>query len=193
MTGAAPRLWLVRHAQPLIGAGICYGRLDVDADMQATHAAAQALHQALPAHCQVQHSPLRRCAQLAQALNGLRRSAPSAEDARLREMDFGQWEGQSWDAIGATAIGAWAADLARHAPGGGEPLAAMLERVDAALQQARAHAAKDGMDRVWITHAGVARCVQWLLAHGTQPPRSDQWTMPAPAQGQWLQVALPPA
>ena len=36
-------LWLARHAQPLIGAGICYGVLDVAADAALTTAAAKAL------------------------------------------------------------------------------------------------------------------------------------------------------
>ena len=30
------KLWLVRHAQPLVDAGVCYGRLDVAADPAAT-------------------------------------------------------------------------------------------------------------------------------------------------------------
>jgi hypothetical protein len=42
------RLWLVRHAAPLVEAGTCYGALDVPADAQATQQAAQALAQALP-------------------------------------------------------------------------------------------------------------------------------------------------
>lgn len=192
MSAGFPRLWLVRHARPLIEAGVCYGRLDIDADAQATRAAAQSLHQALPAHGRLRHSPLRRCAQLAEALQALRPGTPSCADARLQEMDFGHWEGCRWDAIDATAIGDWAADLAWHAPGGGEALAEMLARVDHALQQTRAEAARDGGDRVWITHAGVVRCVQWLMAHGRQPPRSEQWTLDAPAPGGWLQVPLQP-
>ena len=36
-----PRLWLVRHARPLVAPGICYGRLDMQADAQATADAAQ--------------------------------------------------------------------------------------------------------------------------------------------------------
>ena len=36
-------LWLVRHAQPLVAPGTCYGRLDVPADTHATLTAARAL------------------------------------------------------------------------------------------------------------------------------------------------------
>ena len=99
----APRLWLVRHARPLVAPGICYGRLDMQADAQSTADAAQALHLALPADCLLAHSPLRRCRQLAQALQALRPGLASAMDSRLLEMDFGEWEGQPWDALDRSA------------------------------------------------------------------------------------------
>src|SRR5256885_16335695 len=88
------------------------------------------LHDALPiSDCLLAHSPLRRCRQLAQALQALRPGLASAMDSRLLEMDFGEWEGQPWDALDRSAIDAWAADLAGHAPGRGESLATMLRRV----------------------------------------------------------------
>ncbi|ABX38315.1 Phosphoglycerate mutase [Delftia acidovorans SPH-1] len=189
----APRLWLVRHARPLVAPGICYGRLDMQADAQSTADAAQALHLALPADCLLAHSPLRRCRQLAQALQALRPGLASAMDSRLLEMDFGEWEGQPWDALDRSAIDAWAADLAGHAPGRGESLATMLRRVDEALQQASRGSVGDGAarDTVWITHAGVARCVQWLMREGSALPQAGQWTLPAPDFGGWLVLDLP--
>lgn len=176
------RLWLVRHATPLVAPGICYGRLDLAADAQATQQAAQALAQALPPHARVRHSPLRRCAQLAEALQRLRPELGSQPDARLQEMDFGAWEGQAWNALPRAELDAWAGNLHRHPPGGGEPLAAMLARVQEALDGCAA--SED--DVVWITHAGVARCVQWLRAHPAKEATAAQWTQPAPAPGQWL-------
>ena len=39
---------------------------------------------------------------------------------------------------------------------------------------------------VWITHAGVARCVHWLQQHGdTVLPRADGWPQAAPGWGEW--------
>lgn len=188
----APRLWLVRHARPLVAPGICYGRLDMEADAQATADAAQALHLALPADCLLVHSPLRRCRQLAQALQVLRPGLASTADSRLLEMDFGEWEGQPWDALDRSAIDAWAADLAMHAPGRGESLATMLRRVDEALLQAKRISQGDGAARdiVWITHAGVARCVQWLVREGSALPQAAQWTLPAPDFGGWRVMDL---
>lgn len=103
-------------------------------------------------------------------------------------MDFGEWEGQTWDAIGKTAIDAWTDAFHTHPPGGGESLRAMLARVGQALQAARQqHAGSGVQDVVWITHAGVARCVHWLLAQGTGvTPQPDTWPVHAPAWGGWV-------
>ena len=184
---AKNRLWLVRHAAPLVAPGTCYGGLDVPADAQATRAAAERLATALPRGTRVAHSTLQRCELLAHDLRALRPDLTFAPDARLREMDFGRWEGQTWDAIGKSAIDTWVAGFATHAPGGGESLAQMLHRVAAALQTAREWRANQGTkDVVWITHAGVARCVAWLQERGESAlPRSEDWPVAAPGWGEW--------
>ena len=183
-------LWLVRHARPLIDTDRCYGRLDVAADEHTTHLAAQALQQALQPvrdDLQVWHSPLQRCKQLALDLQSLEPDFISNPDNRLAEMDFGHWEGQRWDEIGEAAISAWSQDLAGHAPGDGETLTQMLQRVSLALQGARS---APHQNIIWISHAGVARCAQWLVQHGPQVPHSQEWTLPAPAYGQWMKITL---
>lgn len=184
---ASSRLWLVRHAAPLVAPGTCYGALDVPADAQATRAAAERLATALHPGARVAHSTLQRCELLAHELQALRPDLTFTPDARLREMDFGRWEGQTWDAIGKSAIDIWVAGFATHAPGGGESLAQMLRRVAAALQTAREWRNDQGtMDVVWITHAGVARCVAWLQERGESAlPRSEDWPAAAPGWGEW--------
>lgn len=184
------RLWLVRHARPLVAAGLCYGRLDMPADAAASQQAARNLADALaPRVAGVYHSTLQRCELLALQLQGLRPDLASNPEPRIQEMDFGAWEGRAWNAIAQADIDAWAANLGTHAPGGGEPLAAMLARVAHALRDASA-SAHDG-DVVWITHAGVARCVQWLQAHGElRTPQAHEWPQDAPGFGAWIQVAL---
>ena len=176
------RLWLVRHAMPLVAPGICYGRLDVQADAQATQQAALALAPALPARARLRHSPLRRCPPLAHAVLALRPDLCSQADARLQEMDFGTWEGLPWESVPRAELDAWAADLHAYAPGGGEPLAAMLARVRSALEEP----APADTDRVWISHAGVARCVHWLRTQPARPATAAAWTQAAPAPGQWF-------
>ena len=182
-------LWLLRHARPLIAAGVCYGRLDVAADTVLTAQAAKNFSIQLSAGAVLRHSPLQRCELLARALIALEPDLAlnACADTRLQEMDFGAWEGQPWEQIPRADIDAWAADLASYAPGGGEPLAAMLQRVKNALQNSWAADSQQGQrDVVWVTHAGVIRCVQWLLQRRNHLPTSTDWTLPAPGFGQWL-------
>ena len=69
----------------------------------------------------------------------------------------------------------------------------MVQRVDAALQDARQQAVQRQCDVLWISHAGVARCVQWLLQHPAGPlPQAHEWPREAPAFGRWVCVPLPP-
>ena len=178
------RLWIARHAPVLLPPGTCYGRLDAPADPAATAASAQRLANWLPQGLSARHSPLQRCALLAHQLQALRPDIAIAPDERLAEMDFGCWEGQAWNAIGRTEIDAWTARFADHRPGGGDSLAQMLQRVNAALQEVRGQPG----DMLWISHAGVARCVQWLRCdQGKQGqfPTAAQWPVQAPAPGQW--------
>ena len=183
------RLWLVRHAQPLIAPGVCYGRLDVPADDAASRQAAQSLRLALPHEYEAWHSPLQRCKQLERHLRAQPPVFTSTPEPRLMELDFGRWEGLGWEQIGKSAVDAWSRDLAGHAPGGGEPLRSMLARVHDALRT-MARRGAGAPDMVWITHAGVIRCVQWLLAHGSRLPTAGDWRQPAPAFGQWITLPL---
>ena len=193
MTTTSPhrRLWLARHAQPLVAPGVCYGALDLRADPAATARSAQRLAAALPQRLSVWHSPLQRCELLAQALIGLRPDLALKPAAELVEFDFGRWEGRAWDDIARTDIDAWTADFAHYRPGGGDNLVAMLARVASALRGAQQECA-EGTDVLWITHAGVARCVQWLLhAAPGAVPRADQWPRSAPGYGEWVCFVLP--
>lgn len=175
------KLWLVRHAQPLVAPGVCYGALDMAADGLATDVAAQALARALPAGVHVVSSPLQRCEQLKQVLRGLRPDLAYRQDARLVEMNFGHWEGQRWDAIDRAELDAWTAAFDSWRCGGAENVREFMLRVGAVWDETRA----SQQSTVWITHAGVIRAAT-LLAQGLRHiRRADQWPAVAPAFGQW--------
>ncbi|WP_317204295.1 histidine phosphatase family protein [Janthinobacterium sp.] len=178
-------LWVVRHAQPLIEPGICYGALDVPADPIATQQAARALAQVLPHGAVLQTSVLQRCEQLRQAICGLRPDLTHQPEPRLVEMNFGIYEGVAWVDISKDALDAWTQDFAQHRFGGQESVAEFMTRVAAVWDECLAEPRED---RVWITHAGVARSTL-LLAQGIRVPRSaQQWPAGAPAFGQWMEV-----
>lgn len=180
------KLWLVRHAQPLIGSGICYGRLDMPADAAATAACARQLAALLPQGLRVACSPLQRCEQLGHSLYAQRPDLTYKIDPRLREMDFGQWEGRAWETISRDELQAWTDDFSGYAAGGhGESVTAFMMRVASAFDALPG----DG-DAVWITHAGVIRAVE-LLVQGVRGIRhAGQWPLEAPKYGQWRLVHL---
>jgi len=180
------KLWLVRHARPLVATGVCYGALDVAADPTATHEAAAALAAALPCGVAVHSSPLQRCEQLTQVLRGLRPDLTYESDARLAEMDFGAWEGQRWDAIARTELDAWTDTFATWRCGGGECVQAFMARVAAAWDAARLQ----GGPAVWISHAGVIRAATLLAQGQRQICTADQWPKDAPGWGAWRVLTL---
>jgi alpha-ribazole phosphatase len=190
----APALWLVRHAAVQIDTGLCYGRLDVRAHDDATDLAAQALEAALPQRIAgVLVSPRKRCSQLADALRVLRPQLRPTVDPRLAEMDFGTWEGQRWDAIGASAMEAWSTDFGTHSPGGGERVNDFLSRVGAVWDETEGAALQgtaDAGDIVWIVHAGVARAAMLWRAGFRDLSSAAQWPREGLDFGCWQQVPL---
>ena len=189
----AMTLWLVRHAQPLIAPGVCYGATDEPANEAATQTAARALALALPPGTCVMSSPLQRCERLMHAVQGLRPDLACRTGARLVEMDFGHWEGQRWDAIDRAEINAWTAEFETWRCGGGECVRDVMERVALAWDEALGeNSGKPGVQAqanrrptAWITHAGVIRAAT-LIAQGVRRVTdATQWPRDAPEFGQW--------
>ena len=178
-------LWLVRHARPLIASGICYGALDVSADGQQTQVAAQALAKELPKGIPVQVSPLMRCQQLARALMQLRSDLQFRTDPDLREMDFGCWEGVTWDDIPRAALDDWTADFAGHRFGGKESAGEVLARVARAWDARQHGSTSDNV--LWISHAGVARAATLLQQNIRQLNAAADWPTINLAYGAWMQ------
>lgn len=165
------RLILVRHPQPVVAPGMCYGSTDLPADAEALEKVLLALH-ALPADVTVYSSPLQRCAALARRL-------PCASlnfDERLAEMHFGAWEMQTWDAIPRAEIDAWTADLVHYRPGGGETVLEVATRIAAfhtALQR-QPHG-----EAVVVCHAGTIRLL--MACHtGLAPAAAAQHAASTP-------------
>lgn len=148
---AAPgsRLWLVRHPRPAVPVGLCYGAADVPIDDAHLVELLEALPARLPRDAAVYSSPLSRCLRLARALHAAGFASPTV-DARLREMDFGRWEGRQWSELPREEIDAWRDDIERYVPPGGESVAALAGRgLDFVAALPHPH------DAIVVTHAGV--------------------------------------
>ena len=157
------QLILVRHTRPAVPAGICYGMTDLDLAPTFEDEAARVVA-ALPPADRLVTSPLGRCRRLAECIGAVRGLAPVI-DERLREFDFGRWEGMRWDAIPRTELDAWAADFFNARPHGGESVYMLRQRVRAAIADYR----RSGVSHVVVTHAGVIKAA---LAQSGHP---DGW------------------
>jgi len=161
--------WAVwRHPPPRDVAGRCVGRTDVAVDSRKAKRLAHRVRQWARRHHAPQvviTSPLRRAADVGRWL--ARWGWEHRIDARLSELDFGAWDGRPWHEIGAAPVDAWCADFARHAPGGGEPVACLLQRCGAFLRETPCG--------IVIAHAGWISAALWLGEHDGQEPSAAQW------------------
>lgn len=165
-------LTVLRHAQPIIASGICYGQLDIEADPQATQLAALQFAQLdWPKQLILRTSPAIRCQALASAIQSIRPDFMIQTDARLLEMNFGSWEGIAWEHIAKQEIDDWVADFAHYKVGGGESSQMMLERVNSALNDYM----RKAINEVWITHNGVLKSLLCIQSGHLNLSQAQDW------------------
>ena len=183
------KIWLVRHAKPLVEKGLCYGKLDVRADQSLTELASDNLIKALPESHGVKvllTSPRQRTKQLANLL-AKRLDISLVEEELLAEMDFGKWEGCLWVDIPKSAIDHWTKNFNDHVFGGGESTGQLLQRVWYLMQ----NATKTKKDQIWVTHAGVIKAVQYLIKSSDPHIKSaSDWPLETTNFGHWITVDI---
>src|SRR5690606_24242831 len=131
---AGMALILLRHTQPAVAPGVCYGRTDLD--LAPTFGAESArIATELPDFDSIITAPLSRCRRLAEAI-AVRRGRKVTVDPRLTEMDFGRWENRPWAEIPRPEIDAWRDDFLAGCPHGGETVQSLADRVAEALDEA---------------------------------------------------------
>lgn len=161
------RLYLVRHPKPLVEENICYGCTDLKVSAEEHSRVLSKLRPTLPEREPIFSSPLQRCVMLADSLADALHSEPAVHDARLVEMNFGNWEMRVWNDIPRTEIDAWADDLVQYRPGGGENVLQIAQRVRAfhdELMQSQRECV------IVVCHAGTIRL---LLACQQGLPLAD--------------------
>ncbi len=150
---------LIRHA-PSDFTGRLAGRLDVPSLLPRGEALAHAqsrLAALAPPAPRVISSPARRCLESAAALCP---AAGVTEDARLREQDFGEWEGRPYTALPDLGL-LTREDLAAFSPPGGESFLDLFARAGEALAEIAAAG-----PAIVFAHAGTIRAALGLaLGH----------------------------
>lgn len=152
---------LMRHGETVDGA-VFRGRRD-DPLTPAGWAQMEQSYQHHGPWQRIVSSPLQRC--LAPARRWAERdSLPLRIDERLREMDFGAWEGRRAAELmasdGAALMRFWQDPFA-HPPPGGEPLAACRARVLEGWNAAWQEAPEEPL--LVVTHGGPIRLILWHL------------------------------
>ena len=155
------KLVLLRHPPVAAPGGTCYGSTDVALapGWERWVDDVRRLLAGVRGETAVASSPLSRCRLPAEALG-----ADVALDDRLRELDFGAWEGKPWGRIPRAELDRWNGDLVNAAPPGGESLRALGARVESFLDDARG---ADVEALVAFTHGGPIRC---MLVHALAMP-----------------------
>ena len=146
------KVTLIRHTSVAVEPGIVYGFTDVDTaptfPEEAERVARSIGGEVFDA---VYHSPLSRCRKLAAACG----FADSVPDTRLKEMNFGHWEMQRWEAIKDPVLEKWYKDWVNIPAGGGESFRDQLHRVSQFLDELKSRAFRNVC---LFVHSGVVRC-----------------------------------
>lgn len=151
------KITLVRHTSLQISPGICYGQSDIDVAASFLDEANQLKRKLTHAKFDaIYTSPLQRCLKLAMALD----LGEAVEDARLMELNFGDWETRAWDDIPRDIFDAWAHDYANLAPPNGETFGQLQQRAIHILEELKLENASKHI--LIVTHGGLIRA---LLAH----------------------------
>lgn len=153
------RIVLVRHAQPTDDVlGRCYGALDVGLSARGRRQARLLARTLAPvALAALYTSPSRRALDTATAVAAAHGLAPVI-DERLRELDFGDFEGRSYDEIERRQpeiYRQWMATPTLVQFPGGESYSDLRIRTLAALEEIRT--ARPGEVSTVVAHAGVLR------------------------------------
>ncbi|KAF1038549.1 MAG: putative phosphoserine phosphatase 2 [Herbaspirillum frisingense] len=161
------KLHLVRHPQPILDKSYCYGSSDVAVAADTLALCCERVAEQLPRGVAIYSSPLQRCADLALALAQTLGVDRIALDSGLQEMHFGSWELRAWDEIPWADVEAWNRDLLQHAPGGGETLPQVAQRMWEVFDDLRRSGDDEG---IVVCHGGSIRmlraCAAWQAEHG---------------------------
>ena len=166
------RLLLARHGQTAWNVQCRYmGQLDIPLDSTGQHQAAllgrKLAGETLAA---IYTSDLLRARETASAIVSYH-NCPLINEPRLREMDFGAWQGMTYPEIQKTDklnLEAWEADRLKNAPPGGETLCQFSSRIEAVYREIiQAHSEETVL---MVAHGGLLKILVCLVL-GLPPGR----------------------
>lgn len=155
------KIVFVRHTSVNVPKGICYGNTDVQLASTFQQEAQRVKDVLCPYRFEkVYTSPLSRCTRLA----GFCGYPDAIRDARLKEINFGDWEMKSYDEIKDPKLQEWYDDYINVAPPGGESVIDQRNRLEAFISEIKCN---DRDTAIGIfTHGGIL--INALVAYGNK-------------------------
>jgi len=153
------KIYLIRHTQPDIDKGICYGSTDLDvaATFAAEAAEVKAVLPGITPQTKILSSPLQRCHKLAQFIAD---DHPITIEQRLTEISFGDWEMQPWRSFGKETLIKWKANFVHTPCPNGEAFQSVFDRA----KELYGEVMNMDADQVFlVNHSGVIRAFLCLL------------------------------
>lgn len=147
-------IFLIRHTQPAIKKGICYGQTDLGL-ANSFEKELGLIKESIPQDINfksVFSSPLKRCKELAIRLFGNH----IKEDQRLMELNFGDWEMKPWNEIPEEELNPWMSDFVHIPCPNGESYNQLSDRAIDFLNEL--NKLSSGPIAI-ITHAGPIRAI----------------------------------
>lgn len=171
-------VYLVRHTETICEKGICYGQANVDVK-EPYLAIFQEIKAQLPTDTIVYSSPLKRCKKLAEYV-----SKDIIYDARLMEMNFGNWELQDWNDIPKDEIQPWMDNFVTVRVPNGESFEDLHERVGKFYSELLE---KNEDKIIVICHAGSIRSI---LSHFHNTQLKDSFSLYSIKYGEIIKLSF---
>jgi len=148
------KLYLIRHTKPHFEPGTCYGQSDIDV-------ADTFIQESLALRAKIENiqidavysSPLQRCSKLASDMQ----LGVIQHDERIKELNFGDWEMQKWDALPRETFDYWSHNYANIAPPNGETFAELHQRCLSFIEDLKSQ--HHNQHVAVFTHGGVIRAM----------------------------------
>jgi alpha-ribazole phosphatase len=165
-------IYLIRHTAPSVAKGIIYGQTDLPVSTTFESEKNEILKNLPKEIDAIYTSPLTRCSKLAYAILHHYPASGLFADPALMELNFGEWEGKSWEQVAGETCDLWMADFVNQAPPAGESMLQLELRT--ALFFNQLFQLNHSIVAI-ISHAGFIRTT---LAHYQNIPLKDSFTIP---------------
>ncbi|WP_109299216.1 alpha-ribazole phosphatase [Aquimarina sp. AU474] len=160
-------IYLVRHTTPNIDKGICYGQSDIGIT-DSFQTEVEKIHNQIPISeiSKIYCSPLQRCKLLAKTFK-----KEVVFDNRLKELNFGDWELQPWDALPQKELQPWMDDFVNVQVPNGESYVELQQRILSFFSSLDLSLTEKN---IIVSHAGPLRA---LLSHIRQIDLKDSFNI----------------